>query len=477
MGLQYGATKEIDQFLDDVVEQIQYKPIRNEIKEELAAHIEDRKAEYILQGMETSAALKKAIENMGNAVEIGVHLNKVRKVQKNPFIVILIILLMCIGIAGSVRVRMFPNNRSSLTDISYFFYGLTIFFLTYHFGYENIVKNNKIYFKVIVGALLICLAFFMIQRISILELIRLRKPQILFAWELLIIPIIINMAYYYKNKKNKSIQLTTLIVAVIILCNSLRFNDFFVSANFILLLTISSTLLYMVVTGMLEGNIRNQLFTWLIGFGIMLAVFFTTFTGNWKREFQQCFYPEKVVQNFMDDSYNSILIKDLLGKTKLIGQINLSQDELRSYFTSEWYFKNLDDFDYNYRMQYIDNGDVTQLEDILPVHYQTNYRIAYSMIKYGLLPSAAIILIMTAVYIMLIRMVCKINNKIGKVLAFSCVFALVLQFLLYMFGNFGFQFGWFCNLPFVSEGHSSIITNAVLAGLACSAYRYDKVFK
>lgn len=478
MEQQPGTIKEIEKFLDDVVEQIQYKPVRIEIKEELAAHIEDRKAEYINKGMDNYSAQHKAIVNMGNAVELGVHLNKIRKVQKNPLLVILITILMCVGIFGSVQVRMFPNHNSSVADISYFFYGLGIFFIVYYCGYENIVKNNRIYLTVVVGMLLLFLIFFMIQRISIIHLIRMNKPNIYYAWELLIIPIIMIMAYFYRSKKNKSIKLTTVIVAAVIFFNSLHFmDDYFLTANLIILITISSTLLYMVATGMLEGKIIRLLFSWFIGSGIMLAVYLLTFTGSWKYEFQQCFYPEKVAQNYFDDSYNSILIKNLLGKAKLVGPINISQDELKSYFTSEWYFENMDDFRYKYKMQFVNNGDVTSLEDILPEHYQTNYRIAYSIIKYGWLPSIALLLIMAVVYVILIRMVGKIRNKIGKVISFSCVLTLVLQLLLYVFGNFGFQFGRFCTFPFVSEGHFSIITNAILIGLACSAYRYDKVYK
>jgi cell division protein FtsW (lipid II flippase) len=87
------------------------------------------------------------------------------------------------------------------------------------------------------------------------------------------------------------------------------------------------------------------------------------------------------------------------------------------------------------------------------------------------------ILITAAAYGMLCRMVGKIRNNMGKVLALSCILILILQFIIYAFGNFGYQLGWFCNFPYISEGNYSIITNTILVGLACSAYRYDKVIK
>lgn len=65
----------------------------------------------------------------------------------------------------------------------------------------------------------------------------------------------------------------------------------------------------------------------------------------------------------------------------------------------------------------------------------------------------------------------------GKVIALSCMLTITLQTLIYVAGNLGYQLGAFCNLPFISEGINSIMTNMILAGMVCSAFRYDKVTK
>lgn len=234
MEQQHGPSKKLDLFLDDVIEQIQYKPIRDEIKEELAAHIEDKKAEYVLGGMEESNAWNKAIENMGDAVEIGAHLNSVRKVQSNHLTVILIIALIVIGILGNIRVGIASNSEISFSDFFYYLYGIIIFLTVYYFGYENIIKHIKIYFKVIVGILILCLAFFIIQRPYRMYL----SIAILFALELLSIPSIMGMAYFNRRKKYKSIHLTTVIVAAVIGTFSHLLGGYALTVNFILLITI-----------------------------------------------------------------------------------------------------------------------------------------------------------------------------------------------------------------------------------------------
>jgi hypothetical protein len=127
MEQRHGVSNEIDQFLEDVVEQIQYKPVRDEIKEEIAAHIEDRKEEYVLQGMDESKAWNTAIENMGDTLEIGVQFNKVRRVQNNPLTVILILTLIVIGIFGNVRAALITHSGIWFSDLFYFLYGVIIF--------------------------------------------------------------------------------------------------------------------------------------------------------------------------------------------------------------------------------------------------------------------------------------------------------------------------------------------------------------
>ena len=64
---------------------------------------------------------------------------------------------------------------------------------------------------------------------------------------------------------------------------------------------------------------------------------------------------------------------------------------------------------------------------------------------------------------------------LGRIVALSGSLAIGIQFLFYLLGNFGCQFGMFGNLPFVSEGLASITGSALMAGLILSAYRFDTV--
>ena len=50
---------QIKEFLNNVCEQIKYKPIRNEIAEELENHIKEAKENYIQEGIEEIEAEEK----------------------------------------------------------------------------------------------------------------------------------------------------------------------------------------------------------------------------------------------------------------------------------------------------------------------------------------------------------------------------------------------------------------------------------
>lgn len=480
MEQQHGPSKNLNLFLEDVVEQIQYKPVRNEVKAELTAHIEDRKEDYREQGLEELTAYNKAIEDMGDAVEIGIRINEVRKLQSNQPALLMIISLFALGVLGNIRLMITTNSVDWFTHLFYFLFGFVVFTVVYYFGYQKLVGYSRKISVILLGVVGAYLLLSIISRfVNSYYLLRLTGLSFIFAMELLCIPVIIATVYLNRSKKLVPFLISTILTASIIVITTMIIRDYTLIANLVLLVTITFTLLFMIIKGMLVGRTRNLIFGWLISAGILVTIFIASYVGNggsWSYIIEQSLFPEKVVQDYRNDSYNSILIKNLLSKAEILGTIELSQDELMGFYISDWYFEDVDEFHYNYKMQFVEPEEIT-LEHILPQHYQNNYRIAYWILKYGWLPSAVLIGIIAAAYGMLIRMVRLIKNKMGKVLALSSVTALILQTVLYFLGNFGYQFGWFGNLPLISEGLCSITTNMILIGLVCSAYRYDKVIK
>lgn len=70
---------DVDNFLNEVCKHIKYKKAHSEISEELQNHIKDRIQDFIHSDFDEETAIKKAVEAMGNPVELGIELNKFHK--------------------------------------------------------------------------------------------------------------------------------------------------------------------------------------------------------------------------------------------------------------------------------------------------------------------------------------------------------------------------------------------------------------
>ncbi len=132
----------ISEFLNNVCNQIKYKPIRSEISEELESHIKDLEENYIRNGMNENEAEEKAILQMGNANEIGKNLNKIHKPKFNFPLLILVLALL----AFSVLVNHLDYTNNSDLNFITIILSIIPFLLIYFFDYRKLIKySNLIY--------------------------------------------------------------------------------------------------------------------------------------------------------------------------------------------------------------------------------------------------------------------------------------------------------------------------------------------
>ena len=87
----------LNHFLEDVDEQIAYKPIHAAVNEELRAHVEDKAETYMEYGIEEDEAYEKAIRDMGDASVIGIQMNETHhlRIAKPLLAAILILYVYC----------------------------------------------------------------------------------------------------------------------------------------------------------------------------------------------------------------------------------------------------------------------------------------------------------------------------------------------------------------------------------------------
>jgi hypothetical protein len=490
--LRYEQHEVLEQFLADVDEQIQYRPMHAAVNEELRAHVEDKAALYMDYGVEENQAYDRAVREMGDASAIGISMNEAHHLRTAKPLLILILILTALGIAGNLVSRGFAINEVFYNG--YFLWGLLVLFAVMYRGYPLVLKlaGKLLWGMVILGAAALA------GRMALAGLVETGKiqsypftlfsPSVIFGIMQLMVPVTAVLLYRRRHKGARGLWLLFLLLTAVMLAAG---NSYLAEYSYVSFLTLFfaclGTVCYMFGKGLLEATGKGIAFT-VVCFLVLLGLWGFGNRDRSAGNLENCFHAEEQAASAWEDTYNSILIRELLGRARAFGGVELTKEELVRYGTSQWYYEDgegiwsheafadspEEDFQkyVEYRMQFLENP---RLEDILPQHYLNNYRFAWWILRYGWIPGILLLLLNMAAYVLMFLTAFRIKNRLGRLMAFSGGLAFSIQFLFYFMGNFGFQFGAFGNLPFVSEGLVSITGTMIMAGLILSAYRFDTV--
>lgn len=86
------------QFLEAVTEQIRFEKAREMISDELENHIEDQKEAFMSEGISETESYQKAIEDMGDPVEVGISLDRIHRPKMEWKMILLVLGLKHFGI-------------------------------------------------------------------------------------------------------------------------------------------------------------------------------------------------------------------------------------------------------------------------------------------------------------------------------------------------------------------------------------------
>lgn len=481
------------EFLEDAADQIAYKPLRPAVIQELKDHIEDRAEEFESEGMSPEEARRKAVGAMGDAVEIGTGINAIRCVRSSRLLFLLTFFLMLSGLAAAAY--MYWNPEQMANGFHYYLPGAAALLFTSWKGYPWLIRRQRLLLTVLCSLLLLealpSLFLRLSQSEAFSDYLKLPDHMFYFPWHmagyysvLMMAPLLAFLLYRMRRRGQKAV-----LAAVFAACAAVLFyfyvDDYFVlSALAVFLFSALGTLWFMILRGVLTGPKNRLCITAAAGCAAVIGIFCALPSqASYLREFAA---PDREAYEMWDDSYNGVLMKELLSRAPLAGPISLTPEEMMYYGTGEWYFgeegKGVLDSEYEgwsgdgplpYIIRY-DASNVT-LWDILPQHYHNNYLIAILILNYGWLPGIVFLAAIAAFYFALFTCIFRTRGALAGSLAFCCGLSLLSQTLLYVLGNFGFQYAAFTNLPLISEGSLSILVNMLLLGFVFSAYRYDRV--
>lgn len=441
---------QIKEFLNNVCEQIKYKPIREEIAKELENHIEESKENYIKEGMEEKVAEEKAIKQMGEAEEIGKGLNKIHRPKLDWKLLLIVGILLCFGfLVVFIRIENGIEGLVNSSDIgkylTFLIIGIILGIIIYFFDYRRLSKYSNIIYLIATGLIVWALLCGRLAN---------GIPYVYISNFILFVPTVVSMPLYIiafvgfindLNKENKLQNIISKYVNIKINVNLLK----------IIVLSIFSLMLFMLIPSMASAGVLgltymilatvkiaqvkekrtiNIVKLWvsviLIGI-ILLTVMLGVSPFKWNRV-QVAINPESDPEG---GGWIAINRKEIIESAKVFGETENKSDAINLF----------------------DEG--------------TDSAFIALLAHYGWAVSIAVVLIIVAFSIKLILNAITIKDNYGKFIIIGISSMFILQSIFNILINLNLWIDFSLNLPFVSYGGANLIINIISLALILSIYR------
>lgn len=441
---------QIKEFLNNVCEQIKYKPIREDIAKELENHIEELKESYIQEGMEEKSAEEKAIKQMGEAEEIGKELNKIHKPKLDWKLLLIVGILLCFGfLVALIRVNNGLDGYVSTSNIGKYLIflgtGIVLGTIIYFLDYRKLSKYSNIIYLIATGLIVWALLYGrMVNGI----------PYVYITNFISFVPTVFSMPLYiiafvgFINDLNKESKLQNTISKYV----NIKIN---VNLLKVIILSIFSLIFFMLIPSMASAGIlgltymilgtvkillsktnkaKNLLRLWgsviLIG-TILLTFMLGVSPFKWNRV-QVTINPESDPEGA---GWIAINRKEIIESAKVLGEAENKSDAIDLF----------------------DEG--------------TDSAFIALLAHYGWAVSITIVLTIIALSIKLIFNAITIKDNYGKFLIIGISSMFILQSIFNILINLNLWIDFSLNLPFVSYGGANLIINIMSLALILSIYR------
>ncbi len=450
---------QIKEFLNNVCEQIKYKPIRNEISEELENHIKEAKENYIQEGLEEIEAEEKAINQMGKAEEIGKKLNKIHKPKLDWKLLIMVLITLSFGFlvaftrAIKYEIISFDGEiRAIIVFAICTIIGLLLSIGIYFFDYRKLQKNAK-YLYIIATAIIILSIIFSTNTYGrvYLNLGIARVSPAIFTIPLYIIAFV---GFIQNLKKQSEIKIViqekefniSLLKTIIIL--SITSIILFLAVDHITSAVILA-LTYLVISTIkllqLKEN-RRKYITTLWSIPTILVILITCLLINSNGIFRMnriigSFYPEA---DPTGSGWQGMLQKQVINSAKLIGEADMEL-AIEDNLTKEDYLRIFDD--------------------------GTNFAFISILAHYGWIISIGMVMTIILLNTKLIINSIKIKDEYGKLLIVGIATTFILQSIFNLLMNLNLGIKADFNIPLISYSGISLIINMMSLAVTFSVYR------
>lgn len=441
---------QIKEFLNNVCEQIKYKPIREDIAKELENHIEESKENYIQEGMEEKLAEEKAIKQMGEAEEIGKELNKIHKPKLDWKLLLIVEILLCFGfLVVFIRIENGIEGLVNSSDIgkylTFLIIGIILGIIIYFFDYRKLSKYSNIIYLIATGLIVWALLYGrMVNGI----------PYVYITNFISFVPTVFSMPLYiiafvgFINDLNKESKLQNTISKYV----NIKIN---VNLLKVIILGIFSLMLFMLIPSMASAGILGLTYMILATVKIVQV-------------------RENISRNIIK-LWGSVILIGIIFLTFILGVSPFRWNRLQVTINPEsdpegggWIAIN--------RKEIIESakvwGEAENMSNAIDLFDEgTDSAFIALLAHYGWDVSIAIVLVIVAFSIKLILNAITIKDNYGKFLIIGISSMFILQSVFNILINLNLWIDFSINLPFISYGGANLIINIMSLALILSIYR------
>ena len=457
----------MEEYIRELLEQIRFEKAHKAIGDEIRSHIEDQIEANVSEGMDNETAEKRAVEDMGNPIEVGISLDRVHRPRFARGVVIAAILVGVIGIIihvfiskdGLLKNLSYQYSASeSRTFIIYTVLGIAAMLFMYLVDYTTVAK----YSKSIAGVLI---AFYLVSFIagyyceSMPWVIRLNRntPIILegdtafysagmvvnvfsFSLTLLLIPLYAGILYKYRGQSYAGlvkallwIFIPRILPLMYVMSGGYPYMNLLIKGwyynvrAFILAISMLIQLSYAIKKDWIKVRKLPSL--------ISIWLFYVAYLAY----FMYIGYKATAPSN---DNFRKVL-----DSLKLIGSGSVSL----------W-------------------GGESSIQTRAWVTFpESNFVLTYVSAAWGLLVGLVVVMIVVALIVFGFVAISKSKNQLGQAMGIGCMMWLAINAIANIVVGFGIIPAFYASFfPFISNGN--IIISYVFLGILVSVYKYKDAY-
>lgn len=422
---------EVCEYLQQVLDQMRCKKAKGLVSKEMEAHIEDQAQIYEEFGMNQKDALERAVEQMGDPVEVGTALDRIHR-PKFDLKMVCIVFLFSIG--GFILQLAFQSTSETSNTSSFLYYGIGIFIMM---GIMLIDYSFMGKYPMIIWIAL-NLSIFLWGNINLSFGVYQGSGNLTLLNAALILSFS-GLVYYLRNKKYKGIIGCLFYLAIA--CFLMMINNQRITPTFTLFFVGIFILSFAVHKGWYQvSKWKGQMLiwaSWVIPFGLLTTLLFSGIIGR---------------------TYQTERVRSFFLYSQEVGGANYITSTFRDLMKSlSWMKEN--------EMWGVNGWESMGI----------GYEFSWLLNKYGILPAFIIITLIVALLGYMAAKLFKQQNRLGVLLGVAVIGTLGFSMGLHLLVSLTLAPPTSSFLPFISPDGMGTVAMYLFLGVYLSIYRHQTI--